>query len=207
MIGHPLHTIALNDLGRLVEVSAAVPRRWIDRYTSSIGPMFVAEVGKYKQYSIRLIDALLLLRLARPDGKGRWPSVTPERHLEEVHRLVAHDAHLRNERGVDHSSVYLGALDRLEADAALLTTTLTPVEQERLRRVQARFVEGALYGLWDAPQGLMLDRLRTAVLAQPAVLRFVFTGDDDELPANDLAWRAWSANFVVLHFPTKKKAA
>jgi len=207
MIGHPLHTIALADLARLVEVSSATPRRWVDRYTSTIGPMSVVENSKYNQYSIRLIDALLLLRLARPDGKGRWPSVTPQRHLEEVHRLVAHDAHLRNERGVDHSSVYLGPLDRLEADAALLTAVLTPVEQERLRRVQARFVDGALYGLWDAPQGLMLDRLKTAVLAQPAVLRFVLTGDDDELPANELAWRAWSANFVILHFPPKKKAA
>jgi hypothetical protein len=103
----------------------------------------------------------------------------------EMAALVEHDtAERENRPGAD--DLWLGerALER----AADFFACLAGEETIRARALRAEVRKAALgAGL----QGCGIDRLSQSALNHPAAVRWILTGQADELPVGDAGWSAW----------------
>ncbi|QFT80908.1 hypothetical protein FIU89_09835 [Roseovarius sp. THAF27] len=120
---------------------------------------------------------------------------------DDLSRVVEFDAHVRAERardGVD--DLWLG--DAPEARAEGFLKALTGEEFERARLVQKTTTSFAM--AVGVPR---IERLRKIVLIHPGCVRFILTGEHDELPVGDAGWASWVKAIEVVNIPIEEKEA
>jgi len=124
---------------------------------------------------------------------------------DNLARVVAYDTGERAERAASPGfpdDVWLGGTPQARAEA--FRAALTDEEGERARLVQKATAHAALVA--GVPR---VERLRQITIIHPACVRFILTGDVEELPVGDAGWAAWIKAVDVVNIPTtiEKEAA
>lgn len=169
------------DLCDLLGVSDQSIFRWMARPYPPFHDFRCAPRGKM----FALPETVARLRERRRGGLGG----------DDLSRLVHFDAQIRAERarqGAD--DLWLG--DDPEGRAAAFRAALTGEEEERARSAQ-KTVTGAAMAV-GVPR---VERLRRITLIHPACVRFILSGEAEELPVGDAGWTAWLKAVDVVNIP------
>lgn len=181
-------TLRLTDLSEVMGVHVRSLMRWV----SNSSPAFdFGCAPRGVMYSLPEIVAVL--RANRKKGL----------YGDDLRRVVEFDACERAARAsvpLFPDDIWLGGDP--EGRTAAFWASLTAEERERVRLVQKNVAGAAIAA--GVPR---VERLRNITLIHPAAVRFVLTGDGEELPANDAGWRGWVKAIDVVNVPVPELEA
>jgi len=171
-----MYTTSATDLIDLFGWSYQSTYRWFSRHPDGYPPHTNRDRGRY----FRLEDVVGRLRDARKRGL----------YGEELEAVVKHDAKVR--RTASHEDLYIG--EDVERRADKVIAALTPNELDRLKACKKAFTSAAI-----SAGSIGLTRLRHALILHPAILRYVLTKNNAELPVGDLGWFSFSKALCVVN--------
>jgi len=176
-------TLRSTDLCACLSVSDRSIWRWMD------GVATFHDFGRAPRgHMYALPEVISLFRARRRAGLSG----------DELTRVVTHDTCERAERAGTlgyPDDIWLGGSPEARAEA--FRASLAGEEEERARLVQ-KTVTGAAIAA-GVPR---VERLRQIALIHPACVRFILTGEADELPVGDAGWTAWIKAVDVVNIPT-----
>ena len=178
-------TMRSTDLCALLGVSDQSIFRWMARPYPPFHDFRCAPRGKM----FALPETVARLRARRRGGLVG----------DDLSRVVGFDARVRAERarqGADE--LWLG--DDPESRAAAFRAALKGEEEERARSVQKAVTSAAMAA--GVPR---VERLRRITLIHPACVRFILTGEAEELPVGDAGWAAWIRAVDVVNIPAAEE--
>ncbi|MBS4009163.1 MAG: hypothetical protein KGZ72_00250 [Roseovarius sp.] len=181
-------TMRLTDLATILRVHIRSLVRWVDRNSPAHD---FGHAPRGVMYA--LPEAVIFLRANRKRGLCS----------DDLARVVTFDANERATRAATPlypDDIWLG-IDP-ESRAGAFWAALTPEERERARLIQ-KDVAGAAIAAGVA----RVERLRNITLIHPAAVRFILTGEGDELPVGRAGWRAWAKAIDVVNVPATEMEA
>jgi hypothetical protein len=176
-------TLRSTDLCALLGVSDRSIWRWMDGVTT------FTDFGRAPRgHMYALPEVVTALRAKRRGGLSG----------DDLARVVGHDTAKRAERAGAlgyPDDIWLGGTPEARADA--FRASLAGEEEERARLVQKTVTDAAIAA--GAPR---VERLRQITIIHPAAVRFILTGDFEELPVGDAGWTAWVKAIDLVNTPT-----